>query len=61
MDRGAWQATYSPWGREESNMTERLTLSLIGVLDLRENLESTSTICLHFKQEKQNQNRIKVT
>ena len=22
MDRGAWQATYSPWGRKESDTTE---------------------------------------
>ena len=22
MDRGAWQAVYSPWGRKESGMTE---------------------------------------
>ena len=22
MDRGAWQATYSPWGRKESDMTD---------------------------------------
>ena len=28
MDRGAWQATYSPWGRKESDTTERLTLLL---------------------------------
>ena len=25
MDRGIWQATYSPWGRKESDMTGRLT------------------------------------
>ena len=25
MDRGAWQAIYSPWGRKESNTTEQLT------------------------------------
>ena len=25
MDRGAWQATYSPWGHKESDMTERLS------------------------------------
>ena len=28
MDRGAWWAAYSPWGRKELNRTERLTLSL---------------------------------
>ena len=22
MDKGVWQATYSPWGHKESNMTE---------------------------------------
>ena len=22
MDRGAWQATYSPWGGKESDVTE---------------------------------------
>ena len=26
MDWGAWQATYRPWGRKESNTTEQLTL-----------------------------------
>ena len=25
MDRGAWQAAYSPLGRRESDVTERLT------------------------------------
>ena len=25
MDREAWRATYSPWGRQESDMTERLS------------------------------------
>ena len=25
MDRGAWQATYSPWGHKELTMTERLS------------------------------------
>ena len=25
MDRGAWRATYSPWGRQESDTTERLS------------------------------------
>ena len=25
VDRGAWQATYSPWGPKESDMTEQLT------------------------------------
>ena len=28
MDRGAWQAGYSPWGHKELDMTEWLTLSL---------------------------------
>ena len=27
MDGGAWQATYSPWGRKESDTTERLHLT----------------------------------
>ena len=26
MDRGAWQATYGPWGRKESDTTERLSI-----------------------------------
>ena len=26
IDRGAWQATVSPWGRKESDTTELLTL-----------------------------------
>ena len=34
MDRGAWKATYSPWGCEESDTTKRLhfhfSLSCIG-------------------------------
>ena len=25
MGRGTWQATYSPWGCKESDMTEQLT------------------------------------
>ena len=25
MDRGAWWATYSPWGCQELDMTEQLT------------------------------------
>ena len=28
MDRGAWWAAYSPWGRKELDMTEQLMLSL---------------------------------
>ena len=24
MDRGAWQATVSPWGHKESDMTEHI-------------------------------------
>ena len=28
MDRGAWRSTCSPWGREGSNTTEQLTLSV---------------------------------
>ena len=28
MDRGAWWATYSPWGPKESDMTEWKTISL---------------------------------
>ena len=27
-DRGAWQATYSPWGRKELDTTEQLSFSL---------------------------------
>ena len=30
MDGGAWQATYSPWGRKESDTSERLTLTSNG-------------------------------
>ena len=26
MDTGNWRATYSPWGRKESDTTEQLTL-----------------------------------
>ena len=26
-DRGAWQASYSPWGRRDSDTTAQLTLS----------------------------------
>ena len=28
MDRGAWWASYSPWGRKESDTTEQLTRPL---------------------------------
>ena len=28
MDRGAWQATYSPWDHKGSNTTGQLTLPL---------------------------------
>ena len=28
MDRGAWCATYSPWGRKGSAMTERLSIHM---------------------------------
>ena len=34
MDRGAWQATYSPWGCNESDMTERLILHYIIIVKL---------------------------
>ena len=27
MDKGVWQATYSPWGHKELGMAEWLTLS----------------------------------
>ena len=27
MDRGAWQATYSPWGHKESDNTERMSIA----------------------------------
>ena len=30
-DRGAWRATYSPWGCKESDATERLSLSFFPV------------------------------
>ena len=29
MDRGAWQASSSPWGHKESDMTEQLSLHFI--------------------------------
>ena len=28
MDRGAWQAIYSPWGWKELDMIEQLSLTL---------------------------------
>ena len=34
MNRGAWQATYSPLGCKESDMTERLTLHYIIIVKL---------------------------
>ena len=34
MDRGAWQATYSPWGSKESDMTEQLILHYIIIVKL---------------------------
>ena len=30
--KGAWWATYSPWGRKELNTTEQLTLSLFSYI-----------------------------
>ena len=27
MDRGAWQAIYSPWGHKESDMSEQLSIA----------------------------------
>ena len=38
MDRGTWQATYSPWGCKELDITERISLS-------------TYLICFHTKCE----------
>ena len=32
MDRGAWQATYSPWGRKELGMIELGSTWVVGVL-----------------------------
>ena len=32
MDGGAWQATYSPWGRTEVDTTERQTHNLAKVI-----------------------------
>ena len=32
MDRGAWQATYSPWGHKESDTTEGLILIYIYII-----------------------------
>ena len=30
MDRGAWWATYSPWGHKEADTAERLTHCVLG-------------------------------
>ena len=32
MDRGVWQATYSPWGHTESDTTELVLLLLLSPL-----------------------------
>ena len=32
MDRGAWQATYSPWGCKELDTTEQLSTQLIKII-----------------------------
>ena len=32
MDRGTWQATYSPWGHKELDMTKRLSLVMLPLL-----------------------------
>ena len=32
MDRGAWQATYSPWGHKELDMIEQLSLVMLPLL-----------------------------
>ena len=29
MDRGAWRATYSPWGHKGSDMTEQLSTAYV--------------------------------
>ena len=29
MDKGAWQATYSPWSRKGLDMTEELTHTIV--------------------------------
>ena len=34
MNRGAWQATYSPWGCKESDRAERLTLHYVIIVKL---------------------------
>ena len=41
MDRGAWKATYSPWGCKESDTTEQL-FSLNPLLGLRSLTERAS-------------------
>ena len=55
MDRGAWQATYSPWGHKEQDTTEQLSLfieekPMWPVKDLTRNksdfdLKSTCKVC----------------
>ena len=51
MDRGAWQAAYSPWGRKESDMTEGLSFPssvwLWSFMSLWLKTESLLSSCFH--------------
>ena len=38
MDRGAWWATYSPWGRRELDTTDQLNTAVTSVKDIEEGL-----------------------
>ena len=52
MERGAWQAIgYSPWGRKELDMTERLSLTHWAVKDSLNREHKTPEGLLHFKKE----------
>ena len=35
LDRGAWRAVYSPWGRKELDTTERLTTHALEISSLK--------------------------
>ena len=43
MDRGAWCATYSPWGRKGLAMTEKLSIHMSAAA--AKSLQSCPTLC----------------
>ena len=50
MDRGAWQAIYSPWGHKESDMSEQLSIaqSLYNIVLISAEQQHESAINIHI-------------